>query len=237
MDGFVRKYGPDGSVAWTRQFGSLKRDEVSGIGVDGAGAAYVVGTTEGALPGQASAGGRDAFVRRYGPAGAIIWTRQFGTALLDEATSVAVDGLGNVSVNRPDGGDPAPQTKRGGQGRVHPPLLPDRLGRLDPAVRDATERLGGCRGHRSPGQGDRRGRHVRRVRRRDVGGRDGCRTSEPTRPLASTPWTRQFGTSGDDECDAVATNAAGDIVVAGTTWGAFAGWTNKGGLDAFLRKY
>jgi hypothetical protein len=54
--------------------------------------------TQGTLPGQSSAGGADAFVRKYDAAGAEVWTRQFGTASGDFAYSVSVGSDGSVLV-------------------------------------------------------------------------------------------------------------------------------------------
>ena len=65
---------------------------------DGSGNTFVAGHTWGALPGQKSAGLSDAFVRKLSPAGAEIWTFQFGSALADAATGVAVDASGNIIV-------------------------------------------------------------------------------------------------------------------------------------------
>src|SRR6185295_6617668 len=70
LDAFVRKYGASGREDWTRQFGAWERDIAWGVALDRVGAAYVVGQTEGALPGQHSAGGWDAFIRKYDPTGA-----------------------------------------------------------------------------------------------------------------------------------------------------------------------
>ncbi|MGH8998429.1 MAG: SBBP repeat-containing protein, partial [Acidimicrobiia bacterium] len=76
VDAFNRHYGPDGTERWTRQFGSWDNDVAKGVSVDHAGNAYVVGQTFGALPGQASAGGWDAYVRKFDPSGGEVWTRQ-----------------------------------------------------------------------------------------------------------------------------------------------------------------
>ncbi|MGH2829641.1 MAG: SBBP repeat-containing protein, partial [Actinomycetota bacterium] len=54
--------------------------------------------TDGALPGQTSSGFSDSFLRGYDASGTAIWTRQFGTASIDQAFGVAVDGPGNVYV-------------------------------------------------------------------------------------------------------------------------------------------
>src|SRR3972149_9981058 len=63
-----------------RQFGTSAGDVGQDVAVDAAGNAYVVGNTGGTLPGQTSAGGQDAYVRKYDPAGNEGWTRQFGTS-------------------------------------------------------------------------------------------------------------------------------------------------------------
>jgi len=98
LDAFVRKYGASGREDWTRQFGAWERDIAWGVALDRVGAAYVVGQTEGALPGQHSAGGWDAFIRKYDPSGAELWTRQFGAGGADIASGVAVHPNGEVSV-------------------------------------------------------------------------------------------------------------------------------------------
>ena len=58
----------------------------------------MAGITEGTLPGQTSAGAHDAFVRKLSPAGAELWTQQFGTSQSDPATGVAVGGTGDIIV-------------------------------------------------------------------------------------------------------------------------------------------
>lgn len=66
---------------WTNQFGvsgSIVRGYCAGV--DAYGNSYVAGSTNGALPGQtlSGAGSTDAFVVKRGPAGNVIWIRQFG---------------------------------------------------------------------------------------------------------------------------------------------------------------
>ncbi len=50
-------------------------------------------------------------------------------------------------------------------------------------------------------------------------------------------WLKQFGTSGDDEAFTVKVDRSDNIYVAGYTNGAFAGFTNQGGFDAFVIKF
>ena len=86
-DAFVRAYDEGGNERWTRQFGTAASDTATGIAAGGS-AVYVVGVTSGVLPGQAAAGGQDAFVRAYDFDGNELWTQQFGTSATDQATSI-----------------------------------------------------------------------------------------------------------------------------------------------------
>jgi hypothetical protein len=78
VDAFIRKYDLNGNILWTRQFGSDRDDLAISVSATTT-AVYVVGYTGGALPGQTSLGGSDAFIRKYDLNGNEIWTRQFGT--------------------------------------------------------------------------------------------------------------------------------------------------------------
>jgi hypothetical protein len=84
-------------VLWLRQFGSAGHDAITSAVADEAGA-VVVGWTSGALAGAGVSGPKDAFVRRYDPAGTVTWTSQFGTGGADVATAAAVGADGAVYV-------------------------------------------------------------------------------------------------------------------------------------------
>ena len=58
----LSKFNFDGAEVWTLQLGSAEADTALDLALDGQGTIHVVGTTEGALAGQASAGGLDGFV-------------------------------------------------------------------------------------------------------------------------------------------------------------------------------
>jgi hypothetical protein len=93
-DAFIRKYSPDGTVLWTRQFGTPNQDEAHGVATDGTGV-YVVGHTQGNLVPNTQAGSSDdAFIRRYDANGTLVWTRQFGTIDNERAIGVAMDSTG-----------------------------------------------------------------------------------------------------------------------------------------------
>jgi hypothetical protein len=103
---------------WTRQFGSASYDLAVSVSVGSDGSVLVAGYTFGTLPGQSSAGGQDAFVRKYDAAGAVLWTRQFGSASFDYAYSVSVGSDGSVLVAGYTGGTLPGQSSAGGRTRL-----------------------------------------------------------------------------------------------------------------------
>jgi hypothetical protein len=113
-DAFLRMYTRDGTVIWTRQFGTPGADTATDVAVDGATSAYVVGQTAGALPGQRLTGESDAFVRKYDSSGTELWTRQFGSTGAAAAARVIVDEFANAYVTGWAGGALPGQTHAGG---------------------------------------------------------------------------------------------------------------------------
>ena len=96
-DGFVRKFNSSGVALWTRQFGTAESDEVGAARVDGSGNLYLAGTSNGGLGGSVT-GTADAFVRKFDPSGATLWTKQVGTSGYDYCSGLGVDGSNNVYV-------------------------------------------------------------------------------------------------------------------------------------------
>ena len=89
-DAFLRRIDSDnGSEMWTRQFGTRGADAAHGVD-SGPTGIYVAGLVAGALTDETSAGGQDAFVRKYDYTGTLIWTSQFGTEAPDSAAAVSV---------------------------------------------------------------------------------------------------------------------------------------------------
>ena len=111
-DIFVRKYNFDGSVLWTRQFGSPRHEDASAVEVE-AGYVYVSGNTEGALPGQTSAGATDIFVIKYSPQGDVSWIKQLGSSGVDFGRRIKVRREG-VTVAGETDGNLQGQTNQGG---------------------------------------------------------------------------------------------------------------------------
>jgi uncharacterized protein (TIGR03437 family) len=91
--------------AFATIFGGLGQDYASSLATDALGNIYVAGLTYSSdfpvtpLAAQTKFGGTcDAFVTKFGPDGAMLWSTYIGGILDDWATGVAVDGAGNVWV-------------------------------------------------------------------------------------------------------------------------------------------
>ncbi|HZZ29029.1 MAG TPA: SBBP repeat-containing protein [Pirellulales bacterium] len=97
-DAFLTKYDASGNVQWTQQLGSTGNDIAQGVSADHSGRVYVVGNTSGLLGGGTNFGLSDAFISNYNSAGALQWTKQFGTSGNDFANGVATDARGNIFV-------------------------------------------------------------------------------------------------------------------------------------------
>jgi hypothetical protein len=231
-DAFVRKYDPNGSVLWTRQFGSIDIDWASGVAVDASGNVLVVGATYGSLAG-GNAGEEDAFVRKYDPNGNELWTRQFGSSAWDWAHAVAVDASANVLV----------------AGQTFGSIASANAGSADAFVRkydaDGNElwsrQFGNtasewARGVAVDASGNVlvAGETSGSLAGGNAGGIDAfVRKYDPN---GTVLWTRQFGSSGHESSRGVAVDASGNVLVAGETSGSLAGGS-AGGIDAFVRKY
>jgi Beta-propeller repeat len=95
---FITRLKPDGTLAWTTTFSSKAEDKATGLTLDSAGNALMVGYTYGNLSGIPNTGDRDAFVAKFDLNGNRLWCRLIGTESRDGATGVATDAGGNVYV-------------------------------------------------------------------------------------------------------------------------------------------
>jgi len=231
-DAFVRSYDREGSLRWTRQFGTSADDEAFGVATDAEGNVYAAGYTRGALEGP-NAGGEDVFIRSYDRDGSLRWTRQFGTSSGDFATGMATDASGNVYVTGYTLG--ALEGPNAGSEDAFIRSY-DRDGSLrwtrqfgtsseDVATGVATDAIGNVyvTGYTYGAlHGPNSGFVDVFVRSYDSAG--GLR------------WTRQFGTGSGDVANGVATDASGNVFIAGGTFGDLDG-TSAGSEDAFVRSY
>ncbi len=107
-DAFVAKFDPQGELLWVVQFGSAADDFIEGIALDRFGFLYVAGWTMGSMPGgadqlrapqgNANAGRADVFVAKIHTGGTLRWIKQFGTDKDDFAYGVSTDRSGLVYV-------------------------------------------------------------------------------------------------------------------------------------------
>jgi PKD repeat protein len=100
---FVAKYSQAGGLQWARCF--VAYGEGRGVAIDAGGNVLVTGDYGGTVDFGGGAvfsnGQRSIFVVKYSPAGAYLWSRVFGNggySLLSSGNGVAVDGAGNVLV-------------------------------------------------------------------------------------------------------------------------------------------
>ncbi|TMD08075.1 MAG: hypothetical protein E6J03_03260 [Chloroflexi bacterium] len=128
-DAFVSKLDPAGSkLAYSTYLGGADIDEGSGIAVDGAGSAYVTGstasagfpTTVGAAQRTFGGGGGDAFVAKLTPGGnALVYSTFLGGNGDDSGAAIAVDPGGGAYVTGATGSPNIPVTRGAVQTAFH----------------------------------------------------------------------------------------------------------------------
>jgi hypothetical protein len=102
VDIFVAKFGPDGTHLWSKRFGDGSDQIAYAIAADASGNVFVTGSFSGAVDfgggALTSAGYFDIFVAKFGPDGTHLWSKRFGDWDFQEACAVAVDASGNVII-------------------------------------------------------------------------------------------------------------------------------------------
>ncbi|CAN5354762.1 hypothetical protein BH11PSE11_BH11PSE11_22410 [soil metagenome] len=103
QDGFIIKLDANGNTTWANNIGgSGAKGAVEGIAVDGAGNVHLAGTLETAdwtMPAVARIGTKDVVAVKLDSSGNTLWATNFGGAGASaQASSVALDGAGNVHV-------------------------------------------------------------------------------------------------------------------------------------------
>jgi hypothetical protein len=92
---------PPGKHLWSMHFGDASSQMPTAVAVDASGNIFVTGSFEGTVDfgggALTSAGYSDLFVAKYGPGGAHLWSKRFGDAQDQQSYfAVAVDASGNV---------------------------------------------------------------------------------------------------------------------------------------------
>lgn len=97
-DAYLRKYDTNGNVQWTSHFGTNKYDRITSVTTDKDNNIIVLGITNGTLA-DPNKGYQDIFVRKYGPAGDIKWTKQIGTLHTDDAYSITTSADSSIFIS------------------------------------------------------------------------------------------------------------------------------------------
>jgi len=235
-DLFLVKYNSSGTKQWTKQLGTSSGDEGRGVTVDSSDNIYVTGHTSGGLDGNTNSGSWDLFLVKYNSSGVKQWTQQLGTSTTDEGLGVTVDSSDNIYVTGYTYGGLDGNT-RSGRGDIF-------LVKYNSSgTKQWTKQLGTS--------SDDRGRGVTvdssdniYVTGYTYGGLDGNTSSGGLdlflvkyNSSGTKQWTKQLGTSSDDEGMGVTVDSSDNIYVTGETRGGLDGNTNSGRSDLFLVKY
>lgn len=231
-DAVLIKYNTAGTQQWTRQFGTSAEDVAQGVVF--AGDAYVTGTTKGDLDGT-NFGGTDIFLRKFDSLGDVAWTAQIGSTADDYSRTLASQG-GDVFIVGTSNGDfdggtnagylDAILVKYGGDGTE---AWSQQIGTADydyangvSADSDGNVYIAGYSNSNFDGHTSVGGADIVLVKYDGAGAKQ---------------WSRQIGTTENDLGAAITTNAAGALIITGSTKGALDGRTNAGDYDGFVTKY
>ncbi|NOY90597.1 MAG: hypothetical protein GXP55_05250 [Deltaproteobacteria bacterium] len=234
-DASIHKFDSGGRELWTRSV-RVEAGRSMALQVVPSGDFYLVDGTDEALPGQTSAGGRDAFVRKYDSAGRELWVREFGTADADNAVEVSADASGNVYVLAWSSAAAPPAVAvlsfsvRAYDSAGTLLWANDFVPREDPpgfmAVDGAGDTcLAGSTDSALPGQ-------------TSAGMVDSF--AELLTPTGADAWTHQFGGSDSDGVNTMGASADGRFYIAGTTRGSDGAWNGspvEGTGFNFVRAY
>ena len=100
---FVAKYDGEGAPVWAQSLGDIFEEQVTTVGVDGAGNVYVAGTFRGTIdlgsgPLESEQLGVDLFVAKLAPDGSPLWSKHIGTDNFDQLQGMEVDAQGGVAL-------------------------------------------------------------------------------------------------------------------------------------------
>ena len=249
-DAYVRAYDGEGTERWTQQFGTKFATLARAVAVDPTGNVYVAGHTEGSLPGFSNAGGapfgaittwNDAFLRKYDPDGAEVWTRQFGHERHDEIHGITLGPSGGVYVVgytdesfdgfTNTGGRDAFVRKYDADGNV---VWTQQFGSESAAGAQPNDKGLGI-GLDASGNVYVVGSTTGRFAGGEGGGSDGfIRKMGPT---GNALWTQQFGGEDDDSASAIVVHADGTVFLAGNTESSIPGAGGQGASDGFVKSF
>lgn len=229
-DSFVVCYDNAGNLLWSTQFGTTEHDLMSSVAIDEASNVYVFGYSDGSLDGT-SLGGADAILRKYDANGNLLWARQFGTKTADFGEKLTIDNQGNIVVSGTSYGtfDGVPNLGGSDVFIVKYSATGQKLWSQVFASSDC-DLIGGIATNENADI--------------IIGGSIGdffvhssyeCFLAKYD-SAGNFCWSFEFGTRQQDIASGVRIDAAGNILIAGSTFGDFEG-TNQGIQDIFCAKF
>ncbi len=235
-DIFLTRIAPDHSFQWTLQWGSSNFDQALTISRGDDGSLYLSGMREAVVDPFTGTGIGRMFIARHSPEGKEIWRRQWGSfdsnhpssavTTLDGTTYVAGWVYGTVGENDNKGFSDI-FLSRFDQDGTERWSIQWGSGLIDAAYGVVATTSGWL--------------YVTGLTYGVIesgvpwGGNDIFLSKVTTG--GGVAWTRQWGSSGEDRSYALATDAAGNLYLAGSTSGGLGGFSNIGGLDCFLMKF
>ncbi len=234
-DVFLTKFDASGNWQWTKQDGTGQDDEGRAVATDASGNIYLTGYVRGNFHGITRVGSSDVFISKYNSAGTRLWSVLFGCADVDESFGITCDAAGNVFVTGWTGGsiEGNPSLGNGDNFLVKYDTNGNRQWlrqwgtvNKDTGYSVATDAAGNVyvSGYSTgPLYASPQGNRDYFLAKYDAAG--------------NLVWGKQVGTSGHDQGWGVASDAAGNVYVAGETGGPMDGNVYQGGLDVFVSKY
>jgi uncharacterized delta-60 repeat protein len=238
-DIILMKFDLSGKKQWTKQLVTSNRlfDQGSSLFFDSSGNIYVTGWTGGGLDGNTSSGGHDIFLIKFNSSGTKQWTEQLGTSSLEIGLGVTTDSSGNIYVTG--------YTKGGGlDGNTNFGGYDIFLVKFNSSgIKQWTKQLGTSSKEFGHGVTNDSSGNIY-VTGFTQGGLDGNTNSGGKdiflvkyNSSGTKIWTKQLGTSKDEDGYQVTTDSTGHIYMTGYTDGDLDGNTSSGGRDIFLIKF
>jgi hypothetical protein len=236
-DAFLARYSTTGALVWLSQIGTTGAEGVLGIAVDTDHSLYVVGYTNGMMPGSPvfNLGLNDIWLARYDQDGVQQWVRQLGSPGNDVPRGVAISDTGEVYITGTTTGGLLGLANAGG--------IDYFLARYDTSgtLLMLTQR-GTTADDYARGLAIGPGGNVWVVGNTE-GALGAAAFGGPDVFLAKYDsagteiWVQQRGTTENDQGNAVAVNADGQAFVVGMTTGDLDGHVNAGWSDLFIMRF
>jgi hypothetical protein len=231
-DIWLAKFSQSGHRVWTRQFGSSNSDVSTSITVNDSGDIFIVGYTHGSINGS-NIGASDVWLAKFNNNGDRIWTRQFGTVNHEYSEEIISDGNGNIYLTGRTNGS----LSGGNHGDYD-----FWLAKFDENGQSIWKKQFGTIKHDYAkeiildGNGDiyLTGRTHGSLNGINLGGSD-IFLAKFNRD-GTEIWTKQFGSSQDDDPRGMKLDYLNNIYIGGYTSGVL-GEISFGGVDVFVKKF